>query len=125
MKKIIKQYLDNMASEDKVFAAKYQTKGKDIDGCLAYIREQAKKLPREGGGVAVEDKVVFGWAIHYFDEDVKAILADKAENKANAPQTEVKGVAEYEKAKEAKKAPKIKPKKEEDNSDLLFNLDEL
>lgn len=125
MKKIIKQYLDSMASEDSVFAAKYNSKDKDIDGCLAYIREQAKALPREGNCVAVEDKVVYGWAIHYFDEDVKAVKANTVEKKANPPQLGVKGIAEYEKKKEAAKQPKIKAKKEEDNSDLLFNLDEL
>ena len=43
---------------------------KTLDGFMRYATEEAKKLAEKGANAAcVEDKVVFGWAIHYFEED--------------------------------------------------------
>ena len=49
---------------------------KTLDGFMRYATEEAKKLAEKGANAAcVEDKVGFGWAIHYFEEDsIEGIL---------------------------------------------------
>lgn len=43
---------------------------KTLDGFMKYATEEARKLTEKGANSAcVEDEVVFGWAIHYFEED--------------------------------------------------------
>ena len=37
---------------------------------MQYANEEARKLAQQGANYAcIEDKTVFGWAIHYFEED--------------------------------------------------------
>ena len=43
---------------------------KTLAGFMKYACDEARKLAEKGANCAcVEDKVVFGWAIHYFEED--------------------------------------------------------
>lgn len=43
---------------------------KTLNGFMKYATEEARKLAEKGANSAcVEDDVVFGWAIHYFEED--------------------------------------------------------
>jgi len=43
---------------------------KDLDGFMRFACEEAKKLAEQGASYAcVEDSTVFGWSIHYFEED--------------------------------------------------------
>lgn len=43
---------------------------KTLDGFFKYASDEARKLASKGANSAcVEDKVVYGWAIHYFEED--------------------------------------------------------
>lgn len=43
---------------------------KTLSGFMKYACEEARKLAKKGANCAcVEDNVVFGWAIHYFEED--------------------------------------------------------
>ena len=43
---------------------------KTLDGFMKYAETEARKLAEKGANSAcVEDKVVYGWAIHYFEED--------------------------------------------------------
>ena len=43
---------------------------KDLDGFMKYATDEAKKLAEKGATSAmVEDSVVFGWLMHYFEED--------------------------------------------------------
>ena len=43
---------------------------KTLDGFMKYANEEARKLASKGATSAcVEDKVVYSWAIHYFEED--------------------------------------------------------
>lgn len=64
-KETIKAYLDKRASEDELFAVTYQKENKNLDECCNYVMECAKK----GGCSAYSDNEVFGWAVHYYDED--------------------------------------------------------
>lgn len=43
---------------------------KTLGGFMKYANEEARKLAAKGATSAcVEDKVVYGWAMHYFEED--------------------------------------------------------
>ena len=43
---------------------------KTLDGFMKYANEEARKLAAKGATSAcVEDNIVYGWAMHYFEED--------------------------------------------------------
>ena len=77
---LIKQYLQENASE--ILANKINNgvkivkdnktliNNKDLNGFMNYASSEARKLAEKGSNCAcIEDRVVFGWAIHYFEED--------------------------------------------------------
>ena len=77
---IIKDYLENNASEmlaDKINnGIKVEKDGKtliskkNLSGFFRYATDEARKLAEKGATSAmVEDNVVYGWAMHYFEED--------------------------------------------------------
>lgn len=42
---------------------------KTLDGFMKYASSEVRKLASKGANSAcVEDKVVYGWAVHYFEE---------------------------------------------------------
>lgn len=109
---IVKTYLEENASEtlaEKINNGtpvekdgKHLINRKTLDGFMRYACDEARKLAAKGASSAcVEDKVVFGWAIHYFEEDsIEGTLynADGTEHKpvrtpASKPTTTVKAVA--------------------------------
>lgn len=67
----IKNYLDGRAKEDSLFAETYKKENKSIEECCKYIMQQAQKMynKRVNGGIAIDKKTVYGWAVHYYDED--------------------------------------------------------
>ncbi len=64
-KETIKNYLDQRAAEDELFAVTYQKENKNLDECCNYVVQCAK----EGGCEGYDPSEVFGWAVHYYDED--------------------------------------------------------
>ena len=77
---LVKEYLENNASSalaEKINngvaiekEGKTLTNKKTLDGFMKYATDEARKLAEKGANSAcVEDEVVFGWAIHYFEED--------------------------------------------------------
>lgn len=62
---------------------------KDLNGFMNFACDEAKKLADKGSrSAAVEDSVVYGWAIHYFEEDSivgKLFNPDGTEYKPPAP----------------------------------------
>lgn len=64
-KETIKTYLDKRASEDELFAVTYQKENKNLDECCNYVVQCAKEGKCEG----YDPSEVFGWAVHYYDED--------------------------------------------------------
>lgn len=65
MQEVVKEYLDDRADKDELFAITYAKPNKNIEECCKYITECAKKNKAE----AYSNKEVFGWAVHYYDED--------------------------------------------------------
>ena len=83
-KKVIEQHLEKMAVADKSFAERYADKSKNIDACVDYIRDKARKQA-SSGMAAIEDSIVFGWAAHYYQE---ADLKEKS-NELDDDKTEI------------------------------------
>lgn len=77
---LVKEYLENNVSPalaEKISGGvkvikdgKTLINKKTLDGFMKYATEEARKLAEKGANSAcVEDEVVFGWAVHYFEED--------------------------------------------------------
>ena len=81
----LKEYLENNASEilaekinngvrvvkdNKTFINK-----KDLKGFWKYATDEAKKIAEKGAtGTFVDDNTVYGWLIHYFEEDENPLV---------------------------------------------------
>lgn len=61
------QYLESKASD--VLAEKINNGSKTLEGCWKFIESQAKKKAKGQNCVCCTDQEVFGWAVHYFEED--------------------------------------------------------
>lgn len=125
---VVKAHLDKRAAEDPLFAVTYAKENKNIKQCCDYIMGRARKECGNGGHYVHPD-VVFGWAIHYYDED--DIKAEKASNaKAAASTYTDKPKAKKEKApvpqaaevKQTAPKLKVKQKKEEGVEQLSFGF---
>ena len=86
---------------------------KTLDGFMKYASDEARKLASKGANSAcVEDKVVYGWAIHYFEEDsIEGTLF-------NADGTEYKPAPKSAPTK----VKKVEPKKPEERQPTLFDF---
>ena len=109
----IKNYLDNRAREDSLFAETYKKANKSIKECCRYIISRARKLG--GTAVAVDDATVYGWAVHYYDEDDIKVEATAEPARVAAP------AAVTAPPKPAKPAP-AKKKKERADDRLQLSL---
>lgn len=96
--KIILDYIDKNASY--VLAEKINNSQKTLSQCWSYIVSEAKKQAIDGCA-CIDDATVFGWAIHFFEED--SIEAKHYEAKAT-----VKTTAKAEKKPEQKVQKKLK-----------------
>ena len=121
---LIKQYLEENVSEtlaEKINNGVKLIKGnktlinkKTLQGFMKYASEEARKLAEKCSSFAcIEDKVVYGWAIHYFEEN------SIEGNLYNEDGTEYK--VEIKKAT-PKIESKTEPKKPEKQQTTLFDL---
>ena len=86
LQEAVKKHLDKMAEQDFAFAERYKDEKKSIEECAKYIMAQARKQAKNGCA-AIEDAVVYGWAVHYYqEENIKVDNAPKA--KIVAPKVE-------------------------------------
>ena len=121
---LIKQYLEENVSETLankinngvkiVKDNKTLINKKDLNGFMNYANQEARKLAEKGSNCAcIEDKVVYGWAIHYFEED--SIEGNLFNEDGTEYKVEIK-----------KSTPKIEskpePKKPEKQQATLFDL---
>lgn len=98
----ILDYLESNASD--ALAAKINNGNKTLAQCFAYIRGQAQKEAKNNCAM-IEDKVVYGWAVHFFEEDeIEAEVKVKAkatpEPKEIVKKTEKKQTKTVEKNEE-------------------------
>lgn len=121
MEQAIKIYLDKRAKEDSLFAEVYKKANKSIKGCCKYIYSKARELAKGGNAVGVDDETVYGWAVHYYDEDNIKVEDVKERVEVVAPD------AEPIRTEQPKPQPKAvqKRKRGEDNSLQLSLFGEL
>lgn len=120
---LVKAYLEENASEtlaEKINnGTPFEKDGKTfinkkaMDGFMKYASDEARKLASKGANSAcVEDKVVYGWAVHYFEEDsIEGTLF-------NADGTEYKPAPKSAPTK----VKKVEPKKPEERQPTLFDF---
>lgn len=133
----IKDYLDERARQDELFAKSYAKSNKNIDECYEYIVSEARKQCKDSDSICISDDVVYGWAVHYYDEDDINVgksteskeskeLSD-ADKKKIVEEARKKAYQANKKSSEANKksadANKRKPAKIQQLT--LFDLDEL
>lgn len=97
---LVLEHLKNTVTD--ILAEKINTGKKTLSGCWNFIVSQAKEKAVQGCA-AIEDKEVFGWATHYFEEDsieecktapaVKTATTKPKAEKKPAPKTEAKAPA--------------------------------
>lgn len=104
----IKQYLDKRAAEDELFAETLRKPGKSIKECCEYIYSRARKLAAGGNAVGIDDATVYGWAVHYYDED--EIKVEEVQERVEVATPDSVPSAKVENAVQPK--PKKKTKKE-------------
>lgn len=109
--KIIKDYIESACKTDAVLAVKYEKSGKDIEGCCKYIKSEARKQA-QNGCAAIKDDEVFGWAVHYFDEEMTA--------PKDSPRAEVRVAPIAEMPKKAVSLANEKPKAKKGSDDGLM-----
>ena len=102
---VVKQYLEANASEmlaEKINNGvaiekdgKTLINRKSLEGFMKYATEEARKQAEKGASSAcVRSDVVFGWAIHYFEEDsIIGVLYNEDGSEYKAPKPEIKKVA--------------------------------
>ena len=64
-KATIQAYLEERARTDELFAVSYAKAGKNIDDCITYILNEA----RRSGCNGFNDDEIYSMALHYYDED--------------------------------------------------------
>lgn len=118
-KRTIQAYLQQRASEDRLFAESYRKEGKNIDDCITYILNEVQRSGCNG----FTDGEIYSMAVHYYDEDdievgnpvscqvsVNHIVELTEEEKAEARQRAVEQYqqAELRRMQERHKRPAVK-----------------
>ena len=81
---------------------------KTLDGFMSYANDEAKKLAEKGAKAAcIDDDVVFGWAVHYFEEN--SIEGTLYNEDGSEYKIQPKQVAKAPTAKPAPPKPQPKP----------------
>ncbi len=123
----IKDYLEQNVSEtlaDKINnGVQIQKDGltlinkKDLAGFMKYANDEARKQSEKGAQCAcVEDTTVFGWAIHYFEEDSIEGSLFNQDNTPYKPKS-----TDIEKLNTSKNEPKEEPKPQ-DRQESIFDI---
>lgn len=89
--KIVLAYLEENASDslvDRINSGK-----KTMKDCWSYITSQARKMA-VNNCACIEDKEVFGWAVHFFEED--DIKPETAKNEKKETETHEKYMKQLE-----------------------------
>lgn len=122
--KRIKEYLEQNASEvliakinrgvPTVKDGKVLISRKSFADFMRYATDEARKIAEQGATCAcIEDDVVFGWAIHYFEEDSIEGKLYNADGTEYAPQKKEAPKKTATKSQKKKETPKETPIKEE------------
>lgn len=78
-KKRILQFLSERVKSDPLVAKGCEDENKNINDCIKYVIEQARKQAVNNCAF-IDDEEVFGWVVHYVTEPIEK-KQDKKENK--------------------------------------------
>ena len=95
------KYIQENATED--LCARINAGSKTLAQCWNYITSEARKLA-EHGCACIEDSTVFGWGMHFFEEDE---ISGEAYAKAKGAKVVM---SQNPKSETAASTPTIKPK---------------
>lgn len=96
-------YLLKRCEEDQGLAEDVVQESKTWDKCFNYIVDQARKISRNGNGVAVEDHTVYEWAEDYYHKEEKPEVKKISDKKASGKK---QAVSKEENTSSAKKPAK-------------------
>lgn len=116
---LVKNYLEQNVSD--LLAEKINSGKKTLQGCWNYIVSEAKKKA-VSGCACIEDREVFGWAVHYFEEDSIAECKTAPAVKTVAPKTESKTEKKPTPKPTPKPAPKAPEKKQAQEQMSIFDI---
>lgn len=129
----VKEYLEQNASD--VLAEKINNgvriekdgktliNKKDLDGFMKYAYEEARKLAKGASCACIADDVVFGWAVHYFEEDsIEGTLYNEDGTVYSKPAPAPKPKKESKPSAPKEEKPKKDKKALSDNQFSLFDL---
>lgn len=135
---VIRDYLEKNASDELINKinngvmvekdGKTLLNKKDLSGFMAYATEEARKQAgKNARNACVESSIVFGWAIHYFEEDgIEGALynEDGTEYKKNNPKPKTKRKTTQQTVVVSSSSPKVTKKevKPEKVQMSLFDL---
>lgn len=117
---IILDYLESNATDSLV--ERINAGNKTLTQCFNYIKTEAKR-EAINGCACISDATVFGWAMHFFEEDAlkgedyKSAPSGAASVKTSNKETET--VAPESEAEVKKKAVKSKPKEVINNAEQI------
>ena len=112
--KRVKAYLEENASD--VLAEKINGGKKTLEGFFRYAKDQAR-AKAVNGCACIDDKTVFGWAIHYFEDDDVREKRESGEPKAKAKTAATKAVPKA--VPKTEEQPKKKDKQADGQLDLF------
>lgn len=124
--KLLLEYLQENATEaliDKINNGVYIEKDgkrllnkKTLAQSLNYCCQEARKMAKGANSACVKDEVVFGWCVHYFEEDsLEGTLY-------NEDGTELKPTVTHKKTATVAVTKKPEPKKKNDGQQSIFDL---
>ena len=58
-----------MTTFETTIQAYLDNRNKSIKECCKYIYSKARELAKGSNSVGIDDATVYGWAVHYYDED--------------------------------------------------------
>lgn len=115
---LVLEYLETNASD--VLVEKINAGKKNLDGCWSFITKEARKVANNNCA-CVDDQTVYGWAIHYFEEDdIDAAIEKAAEErrKIKAAEDEKKRQAAADAAKKLEaEAERVRKQKEKEKAE--------
>lgn len=135
-KKVLKEYLEQNASEalaDKINSGvpvekdgKKLISKKALAGFMKYATEEAKKQAAKGATSAcLHSDIVFGWAIHYFEEDsILGTLYNEDGTEYKAPKSAPKAISKASTATDTPTIPAPLPKPKVGQMSLFDSFDE-
>lgn len=128
-KEVIREYLENRAAADTLFAAVFSKPHKNLDDCVSYILNMVKASGCNG----FENSEIFSLATHYYDEenisvgnsiDCKVVINDTVElteeEKAQARKDAIRRVHEEAYAKLTQSKSRTVQKQPEVQQTTLF-----